>query len=263
MKKISIIIPAHNEEKRIGKTLEEYGRFFSNLRKNKILDSEIIVIINNTQDKTEDVVKKYLRKYRQIKYFNFKEGGKGFAITNGFKIALKGKSDLLGFVDADCSTSPKEYYRLIKKIGNYDGIIASRYLQESRVKPKPTWQRILASRIFNFLIRSFFPMPYKDTQCGAKIFKRDAIKKIIPNLNMTQWTFDINVLYLCKKQGYRILEIPTIWEDKEYSKINLGKAGPQMFLSIIRLRAINSIFEPILRPLKPLAYFFDHLINEK
>ena len=77
---ISIIIPAHNEEKRIKETLEAYCSFFNELKQKNILNSEIIIVINNTTDKTEEIVKKYSNRYKEIKYLNFKQGGKGFAL---------------------------------------------------------------------------------------------------------------------------------------------------------------------------------------
>lgn len=245
---ISIIIPAYNEEKRIGKTLEEYGKFFENLKKQKILDSEIIIVINNTKDGTEEIVKSYSKKYKNIRYLNFKQGGKGFAIIEGFKEALKNKnSGVIGFVDADLATSPEALYELIKNLGNYHGIIGSRYVKGAVVKPRQTMQRVIVSRIFNFLIRSLFLMPYRDTQCGAKIFKRQVLEKVINESIITKWAFDVDFLYLLRKHNFGIREFPTTWSDKEYSKINFLRAGPLMALSIIRLRIMNSPFKNFIK----------------
>ena len=242
MEKVSIIIPAYNEEKRIGETLEEYGKFFSDLKKSGKINSEILIVINNTKDKTEEIVKQKQKKYEIIRYLNFKQGGKGFAITEGFKDALKRDNELIGFVDADMSTSPKAFYDLIENIGDYDGIIASRYLKGAIVKPKQSIQRIFVSRIFNFLVRILFLMNYRDTQCGAKILKRKTMGGIIGELGITQWAFDIDLLYHVNKKKLKVKEHPTVWADKEYSKINFMKAGPRMALAIIRLRLINSKF---------------------
>jgi len=260
--KLAIIIPAYNEEKRIGVTLDEYGKFFKKLKKDKLLKFEIIVVINNTKDRTEEIVKEYSKKHNEIKYLNFKQGGKGFAIMEGFKEALKSDFYLIGFVDADLATKPEAFYDLIINLGDYDSIIASRYIPGARVYPKQSVQRIIASRIFNFLIRILFLMPFADTQCGAKLFKRKVVENVTNKLGLTQWAFDVELLYLTRKAGFKIKEFPTTWSDKEYSKINFTKAGPRMALSIIRLRLINSIFEPILRPLKMIAKFGDGLINK-
>jgi len=263
MDKVSIIIPAYNEEKRIGNTLKSYGNFFNKLKRDKKLDYELLIVINNTKDNTENIVKQHQKINKNIKFINFKQGGKGFAIIEGFKDALKKKNNLIGFVDADMATSPDAFYDLIKNINGFDGIIASRYIKGSKVNPKQSLARIFVSRMFNFLIRSLFLMPFADTQCGAKLFKRKTIENITYELGMTQWAFDVELLYLIRKAGFNIKEHPTTWADKEYSKINFMKAGPRMALSIIRLRLINSIFEPLLRPLKIIAKFGDWFINKK
>ena len=249
-------MPAYYEEKRAGNTLEQYGDFFKKLKKEKKLDFEILVVINNTTDRTEEIVKKYKRKFREIKILNFKQGGKGFAVSEGFKDALRRENNkLIGFVDIDLATSPEAFYDLIMNIKHYDGMIASRYIPNAKVSPKQSIQRIIASRIFNLLIRGTLFLHYADTQCGAKIFKRDVLKRIVPLMQITEWAFDVNLLYLCKRNNFKIKEHPTIWEDKEYSKINLKKAGLQMFLSVMRLRIIYSPFKKIIR-------IYDNLPNK-
>ena len=244
MEKVVIIIPAYNEEKRIGKTLEAYGLFFDELKRRKILDYEILVVINNTRDKTEEIVKKYQKKNNNLACLSFKEGGKGLAIIAGFKEALKdNKNSLVGFVDADMATSPHAFYDLIKNInGNY-GIIASRYASGAIVKPKQTLNRIFVSRIFNLMVRGLFLLSFKDTQCGAKIFRRKAIEKILPLLGMTQWAIDVDLLYHLKQQNLSVREFPTIWKNKDESKLNLKRASIQMFFAIIQLRILNSPFK--------------------
>src|SRR3989338_2301608 len=208
MEKISIIIPAYNEEKRIKETLDSNLKFFKTLKKNKILNFEIIAVINGSSDKTIEIVKELAKKNNELKYLNLKRGAKGYAVIEGFKEALKSDSNLIGFKDADMATSPEAFYELVKKINNYEGIIASRYVQGSIINPKPTLERIFASRI----------------------------------------------LYIMKKLGFKIKEIPTRWSDKEYSKVNFAKSGPVMFLAIIRLRILNS-------PFKSLIKFYDGVVN--
>ena len=254
MNKVSIVIPAYNEEKRIGKTLETYSNYFERLRKKRELDYEILIVINNTTDKTEYIVKAWRKKNKKIRYLNLIRGGKGYALIEGFKDALKRDNNLIGFVDADMATSPEYFYDLIKFIDVYDGVIASRYMKGSIIEPKPTIQRLIAKRIFNFLIRIVLFLPYRDTQCGAKIFKRYALEKVLQDISMSQWAFDVDLLYSLKKIGFRIKEIPTKWSDKEYSKINFWKAGPWMALGVIRLRMINS-------PLKKFVRIYDKFLG--
>jgi glycosyltransferase involved in cell wall biosynthesis len=245
--KISIVIPAYNEEKRIGPTLDAYTHYFDMLVKKKELDYEIIVSLNNTTDRTEEIVKQKQKKNKRLKYINLVPGGKGFAIIEGFKEALKRDNDLIGFVDADMATPPQAYHYLISQIGDFDGIIASRYIKGSLVKPKPTFARIFVSRIFNAFIRAVLLMPYRDTQCGAKLFKRRAVESAIPRLTLSQWDFDVDLIYTLRRGGFKIKEVPTIWSDKKYSKLNFMSVGPFMALGIIRMRLLNSPFKMFIR----------------
>ncbi len=246
MYRLAIIVPAHNEEKRIGKTLESYLLYFKEIVKLKKLSSfKIMVVINACSDNTEAVVKKYACKFLEI--ISFKRGGKGFAVIEGFKHALNGDYTHIGFVDADMSTTPEEFYRLFYKINNCEGIVASRYLSESKLTPRNTFSRIIASRIYNFFIRAILIIPFRDTQCGAKIFKQGALRKVITKMGMTQWAFDIELLYLLNKEGFKIKELPTTWSNRDYSTINFWNAGPWMVLSIVRLRILHSPFKRMVR----------------
>jgi len=258
MEKVSIMIPAYNEEKRIRKRLDACSDYFENLRKKGLLDYELFVIINNTKDKTEEIVKECQKKNKRIVYINLIKGGKGYAVVEGFKDALKRKNDIIGFVDADMATSPEECYKLIANIGNSGGIIASRYIKGSSIYPKPSIQRLIAKRMFNTLARTILFLPHRDTQCGAKFFRRGAISKIIPKMSMSAWAFDVEILYLMKKEGFRVKEFPTVWVDQDYSTINFWQAGPGMALSIVRLRVLNSPFRDLMR----VYDFFKGLIKK-
>lgn len=247
MKKVAIIIPAYNEEKRIGKTLESYSNYFNSLKKENKINYEVLVVINNTKDRTEDIVKRFVIKNKSIRYLNLVKGGKGYAVIEGFKDALKRDNDLIGFVDADMATPPDEYYKLICQLNNYDGAIADRYIKGSKVFPPVTFRRLVVGRIFNFIIRALLFLNYRDTQCGAKLFKRNVLEQILPSLTMSQWAFDVELLYCLKKSKFKIISVPTRWYDREYSKINFMKAGPWMALGIIRLRIINSPFRRFMK----------------
>ena len=239
MVNLSIIIPAYNEEKRISRTLNNYSKFFSK----KIKDFEIIVVLNGCKDNTLKIVKSFRNK--KIKYLNFKEAiGKGGAIAEGFKRA---KGDLIGFVDADMATPPNSFYNLIKNVDNYDGVIASRWMKESKIKIKQPLLKRIGSRGFNILVRLLFNLKFKDTQCGAKLFKKYVIKNILNDLKITKWAFDINLLYSIKRKKYNIKEIPTEWNAVKASHFNLFKAIPEMFIGLLRLRLLYSRFKFIIK----------------
>ena len=145
------------------------------------------------------------------------------------------------------STKPEEFYELYKKIDNYDGIIASRWMKESVVSPKQPLIRRIASRVFNILIRTLFGLKLKDTQCGAKMFKRQALIKVIHRMVTTRWAFDVDLLYQLKRNGFIIKEIPTVWSDDTNSKLNVKKASIEMFLAVSRLRLMYSPFKFIIK----------------
>src|SRR3989344_4932373 len=234
--KLSIVIPAYNEEKRIGQTLKDYASFFNKIK----ISYEIIVVLNGCRDNTLGVVKDVSKKNKFIRYVDIKEAiGKGGAIIEGFNTA---RGDLIGFVDADGSTSPESFNDLIEKIEYYDGIIASRWIRGAKISYKQPFLKRVGSRGFNFLVRLLFNLRFKDTQCGAKLFKKQVIKEIVGELGITKWAFDINLIYSVKRKGYRIKEIPTEWSAAPASHFNLFKAAPEMFLGLIRLRLMYSPF---------------------
>jgi glycosyltransferase involved in cell wall biosynthesis len=251
---ISIVIPAYNEEKRIGRILEGYGSFFKQKKKEKeVSNFEILVVINNTKDNTEEIVRKFSKKYKEIRHLNFVQGGKGFAIMHGFKDALKRDNKLIGFVDADMSTPPEAFYDLVKNIGRYDGIIGDRWHKKSIITPKQSLFRRFISRGYNLIVRTLFLLPFRDTQCGAKLFKRDILERNMDKLITSNWGFDIALLYCLKKESHaKIKSIPTVWHDEAGSKVNLKKTPIRMFASSIRMRLIHSPFKFMVRAYRKL-----------
>ncbi len=228
--KLSLIFPAYNEGKRILPVLENYYLFLKDrLRK----DFEMIIIPNNCSDNTAKIVKNFCHNKREASFFEIKGySGKGGAVMRGFELA---KGDLIGFVDADKSTSSGEFYKLYKNIGNYDGIIASRRIKGAKVIPKRSFSKSISSLGFNLVVRILFRLGYKDTQCGAKLFKKEVAKYLIKNLKEKGWIFDVDVLNLCKKKRYKIKEIPIIWIDDDGSHIGNWE-GIKSLLNVIRYK---------------------------
>ena len=220
--KISIIIPAYNEEKRIKKTLEMYAKFFEEKKING-LEVEFIIVLNGCIDATGDIVRSCMQTYENISLIDLGEiAGKGIAIIRGFQDALTRDTDFIGFVDADMATSPSAYFELIQNVSEHDGIIASRYMPSSMVyPPRPKWKRWGSKLVYESIIRLLFGLSYYDFQCGAKLFKRHVIKKINKELSVKQWGIDLEILFLCKKYHFKIKELPTVWHDQAHSKMTL------------------------------------------
>ena len=243
--KIAIVIPAHNEEKRIRKTLQDYFDYFSYLKNHYALDFEIIVVLNACTDNTKEVVEKFHNE--ELIILDFEQGGKGFAVTEGFKDALSRDTDLIGFVDADGATPPNAFYGLIRHIHGSDGVIADRWDARSKIFPPRPFFFSLRSVIFNLVVRSLFFFQHHDTQCGAKLFTKKFVEKVLPRLGSSEWSFDVDLLYYAGYFGFKVRSIPTEWHNTEGSKINFSKTPGRMLFSVIRLRLVHSPFSFIAR----------------
>jgi len=228
--KISIIIPAYNEEGRIERTVRAYHQFFSEKQQQNNLAFELVIVLNGCKDKTLRVVEQVRNDLgSQIIVINLREAGKGLAIKAGFADALTRENDLIGFVDADMATAPTAFYDLIMNSNNADGVIASRYMPGAKITPeRPAYKRWGSRLIYEPYVWLLFGLSYYDYQCGAKLFKRAVIERITPQLTVAQWAFDVELLYLCKKNGFIIKEIPTVWHDQADSKLTL-RGGLRMF----------------------------------
>jgi glycosyltransferase involved in cell wall biosynthesis len=229
--KLSIIIPAYNEEKRLPDVLWNYLLFF---REELGDDFEIIVIPNNCSDKTFEVAEEFSKNNKQIRIYNIsKYSGKGGAVLKGFEIA---EGEYIGFIDADRSTSPTNFFKLYQNKRNFHGIIASRRIRGALITPKRTLFQDASSRMFNILVRLLFGFKYKDTQCGAKIFRKKVARMFANECKETSWGFDVHLLYLCKKYNLNIFEQPINWtDDAEGSKLNF-KYSLGAVWSAIKLR---------------------------
>lgn len=239
--KVNIIVPAYNEEKRIGSTLKHYCSYFKKIDSEKKIETTFLVVLNGCKDKTLEIVTNLQKEFNSIKILDLKEAGKGLAVTEGFKNALNENYDLIGFVDADMATRPEYFYELIENINNTDVIFCSRYMKESTLIPQRPWIKKWGRElIFNPLVRILMGINFRDFQCGAKLFKSHVIKSVLPKMTMKDWAFDVELIFLSKKGGFRLREIPTTWYDQAGSKFNLVRAGAKMLGSIIKLRLRHS-----------------------
>ena len=235
--KYSIIVPAYNEEKRIGSMLQDYCSYFSHLPEG---DVEIIVVMNGCRDNTLWVVQKFAKRYPLLRYVDIWQAiRKGGAVIEGIKIA---QGEFVGYADADGATQAHSFYALIQHIGKLDGVIASRWIKGAVVEPKQPFERRVASRAFNYLVKILLGLNFYDTQCGCKLFRRDALMSVLPFISTTRWAFDVDILYHLHRKGFRVKEIPTIWRDRSGSSLNVKRVSLEMLFAIIRLRLVYSPF---------------------
>ena len=226
---ISIIIPAYNERSRIKKSLDSYIPVIESFN----LPYEIIVVIDGN-DGTEDVIKHY----KNLKYFKSNVRlGKGGAVKKGLLMA---QYQYVGFIDADGSLDPDDFKKMLQLIQDNCCVISSRYVKESKwINKEPLFNRF-ASRGFNIIVNLVLHLKVKDTQCGAKFFQSDVINKIIPRIQVSNRTFDVDILYHVKHTGYNIKEIPVTWNHNKGSRMPIKGAIFPMFLTVIAIKLMNS-----------------------
>ena len=245
---VLLLIPAYNEEARIEPVLREYAEYF---RHHFEGECQLVVVLNGCVDNTIGVVKRVAETNPEISWLEFPDPiGKGGALIEGLKLAPL--ADYIGYVDADGATSPKAFHDLIKLREQADCVIASRWLPGAVLHQQQTGKRQFASRVFHLIVQSLFWLNIKDTQCGAKLMRREVVEKVHHLLRIADMAFDINLLYAIKRADFKILEVPTEWTDKMGSKVVLGRTSLTMLLSIIRLRLVHSPLRPLLPIFRPL-----------
>ena len=193
---LTILIPTHNEEQRIGKTLEALNSF---LRKSKI-KAEILVV-DDGSDRTASISRSF---GARVLHFP-KRLGKGGGVHAGLKQA---KGDIVIY-DADASTPPDEIPRLLAALKNADVAIGSRYSRASRAKMPAI--RKFTGRSFNILVRILFGLPFTDTQCGFKAIRKEANARLAPQLKETGFVWDVEFLTVALRNGLRVEEVPVRW----------------------------------------------------
>jgi glycosyltransferase involved in cell wall biosynthesis len=243
-----LLIPAYNEEERIGPVLRRFAGYF---RANYSGRFEIVVVLNGCRDNTLSVVEAAAAEFPEIRALEFANPiGKGGALIEGLKLAHH--ADLIGYVDADGATPPEAFLDLVRHCAEVDCAIGSRWLPGAVIQQTQSLKRRIFSRCFHIYVELLFGMHIKDTQCGAKVIRRAVVESIHSALRLADVSFDINLLYSIKRHGFTIREVPTVWTDQIGSKISLNKGAFGILLSVLRLRLVYSPFYEMLRPLRPL-----------
>ncbi len=228
---ISVVIPCYNEQNRIGKTLDRIIRYMGK----KGHDYEIIVVSDGSKDSTVEVASKFIEQSNgRLKVIGRKQNlGKGGTVKEGM---LAAKKDYVLFSDADLSTPIEELEHFHKYLQSYDVIIGSRYAKGADVRVKQPFFRVLVSRMFNILVSVLAVRGIKDTQCGFKLFSAKAAAKIFKMQKFNRFGFDVEILFIAKKHGFRIKEVPVVWVNSEESKVSAIKDSISMFTDLLKIR---------------------------
>lgn len=228
----SILVPAYNEFGRIGETLERICDFVDR----QGLQAEVLVVDDGSTDATAQVALDLSARWPRIRLVRYeKNRGKGFAVRTG---VMNARGSKILFTDADHSTPIEELLRLDAELerSGAEVAIGSRYLQRESVKVRQPLYRIWIGRIGNFLIRTFIVDGVKDSQCGFKLFRRNAARAIFERCKVTRWGFDMEVLAIARMMRYRMVEVPVSWYDSPGSRLRPLQDALRTFWELVVIK---------------------------
>jgi dolichyl-phosphate beta-glucosyltransferase len=245
---LSVVIPAFNEEDRIGTSLKAVRAYLES----RPYASEIIVVDDGCRDRTCEVAAASLSGRDADRILRRAENrGKGFSVAEGV-MASRGRHVL--FSDADLSTPIEEIERLRPWLEQgFDIVIGSRALPESDIRIRQNSLRESMGKIFNVFVRLLVLRGIKDTQCGFKLFRREAARDIFPLIRTRGFCFDVEALYLARRRGWRIAQVPVVWINSPRSQVRLFRSSVAMFLDLWRIRLLHRRDGKRIRTRKPAA----------
>ena len=228
---ISIVIPAYNEEARLGPTLDRVLHFV----RLYAWDAEVIVVDDGSRDRTADLVREYAESNGMIRLVqNPGNRGKGYSVRNGV-LNARGRSIL--FTDADLSSPIEEAPKLLEALeAGADIAIGSRWMRSELQTKRQSVGRQVLGRVFNLLLRMVLRLDFKDTQCGFKAFRRRAAKVVFPLQRIERWGFDPEILFLAHRAGFKTVEVPVRWGHDNGTRINPLADGSRMVADMLRIR---------------------------
>lgn len=228
--RLTLVFPCYNEQARLPASLAAALAFFDQEQ----LAAEIIVVDDGSVDGTAEVAEATATRDSRVRLVACSPNrGKGYAVARG---AAAARGEVVLFSDADLSTPLTELPRFLAELAEgYDLVIGSRALRGSRLVVRQPWWRERLGRLMNLCIRALSGLPYPDTQCGFKMFTARAARDIFPNLTVRRWMFDVEVLLLAHRLGYRVRELPVEWANSGDSRVRLAHA-PNILRELLHIR---------------------------
>lgn len=228
---LSVVIPAYNEAKRIERTLKLVIAYLTR----RGLSHEILVVDDGSTDETVAVVSKIAETHPPLRILrNNPNRGKGYSVKTGI---LHSRGEFVLFSDADLSTPIEEIEKLLHWLGeDYAVVIGSRSLSGSDIRLRQPWYRETMGKVFNLFVRLVAISGIKDTQCGFKCFQREAARDIFSRLRCDRFGFDVEALWVARRLGYGIKEVPVVWYNNEQSRVNPVTDASRMLLDLFQLR---------------------------
>jgi dolichyl-phosphate beta-glucosyltransferase len=227
---ISIVIPSYNEASRIQPNLEKIVDYL----RPRFSRFEIIVVDDGSTDGTPRQVAEAARRESRIRLIAFPANrGKGFAVRQGILAAI---GDAVLFTDADLSTPVKTVESGLKGLDDgYPVVIASRRHAESVIVLRQSWAREVIGRVFNLVVRRLLSLRFQDTQCGFKCFSREAAREIFSLAWIDGFAFDVEIIVIAGRLGYRVEEIPVCWTNSSDSKVRLMRGLLGVLSELLRI----------------------------
>jgi dolichyl-phosphate beta-glucosyltransferase len=227
---LSIVIPSFNEELRLPVTLADISAYIRASKR----ETEVIVVDDGSTDRTADVANSFHGEIQRLRVIaNKKNRGKGYSVRHGM---LEAHGRIVLFTDADLSAPIDEANKLIAALADHDVAIGSRALNRSLISVHQSVFREYAGIIFNFIVRAILRLPFVDTQCGFKAFRRDRCRVIFQQQRIERFGFDPELLYLARHHGLSAAEIPVRWAHSPATKVSMWRDSIQMFLDVFIIR---------------------------
>ncbi|HET6143594.1 MAG TPA: dolichyl-phosphate beta-glucosyltransferase [Candidatus Acidoferrales bacterium] len=229
---LSIIIPAFNEEGRLPKTLDAVIAY----AQSRPYQTEIMVVNDGSSDRTAEIVSAYCQTYPALRLVsNGGNRGKGYSVRHGM---LEAAGEIALFSDADLSTPVEEADKLLAAIRdqNFDAAIGSRAIDRNMIQVHQSAVREMAGIFFNHMVQWILDIQFSDTQCGFKAFRRERALIVFEQQRIERFGFDPEILFLAKRHGLRVAEIPVRWSHDAATKVNVAADGLLMFLELILTR---------------------------
>lgn len=227
---LSIIVPSFNEELRLPPSLNAIAEYIQKSGR----ETEVLVVDDGSKDRTAAVAESFRDRIPLLRVVsNGENRGKGYSVRHGMTEAV---GDIVLFTDADLSAPIEEADKLLASLDNYDVAIGSRALDRSLIEVHESGFREFAGIVFNKIVRIVLRLPFVDTQCGFKAFRREKCKIIFEQQRIERFGFDPELLYLARHHGLKAIEIPVRWAHSPATKVNMVRDSVQMFLDVFTIR---------------------------
>src|SRR5215469_157502 len=227
---LSIVIPSFNEEKRLPGTLERIATYVTASGRN----TEVIVVDDGSTDGTVQVAESFRGAIENLRVVsNGRNRGKGYSVRHG---SLEARGEIVLFTDTDLSAPIEEADKLLAKMGEYDVAIGSRAVNRDLIAVHESKFREFAGIVFNRIVRIILRLPFVDTQCGFKAFRREKCRIIFEQQTIERFGFDPELLYLARHHGLRTVEVAVRWAHSPATKISMWRDSLQMFLDVLVIR---------------------------